>query len=97
MFQFDFVLSLHAKLSKRKRGLCPDLCSLLFICAGLKFTGEIPVVPLQFIRSDYGWIKSSGEYAESLANANSVAKEENFHPIEAKSGDDAKELIITTL
>lgn len=63
----------------------------------MKFTGEIPVVPLQFIRSEKRWIKSSGEYAESLANANSVAKEKNFPPIEPKSGDDAKELIKNTL
>lgn len=68
----------------------------MFICAGLKFTGEIPVVPLQFIRSDMRWVKSSAEYAESLADANSVAKEKNSHPIEPKSGDDAKELINTT-
>lgn len=40
---------------------------------------------------------SSGECAESLANANPVAKEKSFHPIEPKSGDDAKELINTTL
>lgn len=56
--------------------VCVMICALfLLICAGLKFTGEIPVVPLQFIRSDMRWIKSSGEYAESLANANSVPKE----------------------
>lgn len=77
--------------------VCVMICALfLLICAGLKFTGEIPVVPLQFIRSAMR-IKSSGEYAESLANANSLAKEQKCHPIETKSGDDAKELINTTL